>query len=88
LPDTFHIKNGLEQGDALSPLLFNFASEYAIMKVQENQQELEFNGIPQFLVCADVILLGENKNTTKKNTESLIDTSIAVGLEVNTEITN
>jgi hypothetical protein len=30
LSDTFPIKNGLKQGDALSPLFFNFALEYAI----------------------------------------------------------
>jgi hypothetical protein len=35
LSDTFHIQNGLKQGDALSPLLFNFALEYAVMKVQK-----------------------------------------------------
>ena len=28
--DMFTIKNGLEQGDAVSPLLFNFAFVYAI----------------------------------------------------------
>ena len=29
----FHAKSDLKQGDALSPLLFNFAEEYAIRRV-------------------------------------------------------
>jgi hypothetical protein len=33
----FPIQNGLKQRDALSPLRFKFASEYAIRRVQENQ---------------------------------------------------
>jgi hypothetical protein len=33
LSDRFSVKNVLKQGDALSPLLFNFALEYAIRRV-------------------------------------------------------
>src|SRR5215469_5086316 len=34
LSDMFPIRNGLKQGDALSPLLFKFALKYAVRRVQ------------------------------------------------------
>jgi hypothetical protein len=85
LSDSFPIQNGLKQGDALSPVLFNFALEYAIRKGQENQMGLKLNGTHQLLAYADdVKLLGDNIDTVKENAESLIDASKGVGLEINT----
>jgi hypothetical protein len=87
LSDTSAIQNSLKQGDALSPVLFNFVLEYFISKAQK-QAGLKLNGIHQFLVYADdVNLLGGNVNPMKKYIYALIGASKEVSLKVNIEKT-
>jgi hypothetical protein len=70
-------------------LLFNFALEYAIRKVQENQMGLKLKETHQLLCYADdVNLMGDNIDTIKKNAKVLIDASKKIGIEVNAEISN
>jgi hypothetical protein len=51
--NTFLIQNGPKEGNALSPLLFNFALEYVMRNFQEIQVRLKLNEIHQALVYAN-----------------------------------
>jgi len=69
----FPIRYGLKRGYALSPLLFNFALEYVISRVQVSQDGLKLNGTHQLLVYADdVNILGGTVHTIKENAEALV----------------
>jgi hypothetical protein len=84
--DKFPIRNVLKQGDALSPLLFNFALEYAIRMIQVNQDGLKLNGTHQLLAYADdVNILGGSIHNLKENAEALVATTTEIGLEVSAE---
>jgi hypothetical protein len=70
----FPVQNGLNQGDALSLLFFNFASEGAIRRVKDNHEGLKLNGTHQHLACADdVNTVGENIDAKQRNTETLLN---------------
>jgi len=87
LSDRFPIRNGLKQGDALSPLLFNFALEWAIRRVQVNQDGLKLNDTHQLLVNADdVNILGGSMRVVKENA-ALVVAAKEIGLEVNADKT-
>jgi len=86
LSDMFPIRNGLTQEDALSPLLFKFALEYSIRRLQVNQDGLKLNDTHQLLVYADdVNILGGSVPTMKENAETLVVASKQIGLEVNAD---
>ena len=64
LSDIFPSRNCLKQGDPLSPLLFNFALQHAIRRVQIRQDGLKLSGTHHFLVYTDdVNIQSEHKYT-------------------------
>jgi len=88
LSDMLPIRNGLKQGDALSPLLFNFDLEFAIRRVQIIQDGLTLNGTHQRLVFADdVNILDGSVHTVKEHAETLLVANKEIGIEINTDKT-
>jgi len=84
----FPISNGWKQVDALSPLLIYFALDYAIRRVQVNQNGFKLSDTHQVLVYADdVNILGGSILTIKENTEALLISSEEIGLKVNADKT-
>jgi hypothetical protein len=96
--DTFPIQSVLKEGDALLPLLFNFALAYEIRmlfnfalayEIRSPRKSSQFVTGKHWLLdyAHDVNLLGNSINTLKENTATLLEASRNVGLEINTEKT-
>ena len=69
-------------------MLLNFALEYAIRRVQVNQDGLKLNGTHQILAYAnDVNILGESTHTLKENAWALVAATREIGLEVSADKT-
>jgi hypothetical protein len=86
--DNYPMQYGLKQGAAIWPLLLNFALEYAIKKIQENQVRLKLNWAYQLLAYADYLnVLEDNTDTVNKNIEIVIDDNEEVDLKVNSHKT-
>ena len=69
-------------------MLFNFALEYAIRRVQVNQDGLKLNGTHQLLAYADdVNILGGSMHIVKENAEALVAAAREIGLEVSADKT-
>jgi hypothetical protein len=82
LSDMFPTRNGLKEENALSLLLFNFALEFAIRRVQVNQDGLKLNGTHQLLVYADnVNILGGSLRTLEENTAASVIASKEISLD-------
>ena len=61
-------------------MLFDVAVEYAIRRVQGNQDGLKLNGTHQLLVYVDDVNILDG---SVQNTETLVVASKEIGLEVN-----
>ena len=84
----FPIRNVLKQGDDLSPLLFNFALDCAIRRVQVNQVGLKLNGTHQLLAYVDdVNILGRSVHSVKQNAEALVVATKETRREINADKT-
>jgi len=84
MSDSFKIRNGLKQGNALYPLIFNFALEYSILKMKKEKKRLSLNCLNQLFVYADEVdLIVDDINALQNNTVACVEACDEIGLQIN-----
>ncbi|KAE9522716.1 hypothetical protein AGLY_016879 [Aphis glycines] len=87
MSETFEVKSGLRQGDALSPTLFNLALEKAMREVWDGRK-MEICGKRVILAYADdIVVMGETREEVMNTASKLLKASKTIGLRVNEEKT-
>ena len=66
-------------------MLFNFALDCVIRKVQENKVGLKLNGTHKLVVYTDVNVLGRSIHTVEQNTKTSVLAGKQIGQDVNAE---
>jgi hypothetical protein len=84
LTDTFDIRQGLKQGDGLTPMLFNLALEYVIRKLPADANgTLEYKMNQAVGYADDIRLLGISARSVNEVYEELKITAEKIGLNIN-----
>jgi hypothetical protein len=84
LSESFHIRNGLRQGDALACILFNIVLEKIICEANINQYGNIFYESLQLLAYADDIdIISRSLKSLQEATTALDEAARMMGLEIN-----
>ena len=88
LSKKFKVKEGLRQGDPLSPILFNCALEYVVRKANLNRSGLLYHKSHQCLAFADdVAILTRSRTALHKAMVNLEEEAQKMGLQINEDKT-
>ena len=85
----FENKTGLKQGDSLSPILFNLASQKVIQSIKMVPSGIKI-GKEQLNVLAyadDIVLIGKNEIEIRKRFVEMENIARKLGLQINQEKT-